>query len=190
MKHYHTHEEISNLDLTQIRSTDTAFMVCDLNGVSFVQAEMISPIFKHVTFNDCNLTSTQMYSASLKCCNLNNTSNCIGLNIENSDLEKVSFKNADLRGAVFENVRGDKVCFKNADLRGAKFVDSVFKDADFRGADLRGAEFLFTDIRDCKFHKALIEDADFRTAQIGGTCLRSLSDSAKFNIIGWINPVY
>lgn len=91
---------------------------------------------------DTDMSGWNFQKASIKAC----------------DLENVSMRGADCRGANFTLTK-----FVGADLSGANFSGGDCEGADFRGANLSGADFRHTSLTVARFTRrnAIIQDAKF-----------------------------
>jgi len=89
-----------------------------------------------------------------------------------SDLRKLKFIGANLRGARFHMVNLKKVNLSNANLRGAFLSESNLVRANLTGADLRGARLYSAKLHLAKLSKADLRGAYLKDADLSGACLR------------------
>jgi uncharacterized protein YjbI with pentapeptide repeats len=95
--------------------------------------------------------------------------NYSGRNFSNvTDFSKISFKGANLKRAVFDNLDFEKGLNKN----GEKLIYGGFK-LDFSGADLTGASFYETTMPNANFQGATITTSSFDDAYLRGAIFSS-----------------
>jgi uncharacterized protein YjbI with pentapeptide repeats len=95
-----------------------------------------------------------------------------GLDMQNSDLKKMSLVYRKLRGADFSGSDLSHASLQGCDLRAAVFANAnlthtTFYQADLRGANLREATLVKNDFREARlegadFRGAMTEEIDFR----------------------------
>lgn len=72
-----------------------------------------------------------------------------------------SFRNRNLRGAIFEKSDLRNIDFENADLRGASFAKASLQGASLVGANLEGASMAFANLRGASLEKANLQRSQF-----------------------------
>ena len=111
---------------------------------------------------------------------------------ENQPFEPIftSREKNELRGAHFSRHRFVGVDLADADLRGALFEDVVFERCNLTGADLRDAHFIR-----CELVEVVMADIALRDCRFDGTSLRGvigLSDERRLAIVrqgGLVQPL-
>lgn len=95
-----------------------------------------------------------------------------GISIADKDLSQTSWRNADLRGVVFQRVRLDSAILAGASLRGAVLDDVSLADADLTGADLSGARIRLANLAGARMDDTQILGTSFQLVLLspnGGT---------------------
>jgi uncharacterized protein YjbI with pentapeptide repeats len=86
-----------------------------------------------------------------------------------SRLSDVNLRNADLRGADFQETELSGVDFSGANLQQARFTNIDFESPlSFRGIDARGARFMLADLSEADFSGADLSWTIFRNARLCG----------------------
>lgn len=98
--------------------------------------------------------------------------NAPGISVADKDLSQTSWRNADLRGAVFQRVELDSAVLAGASLRGAILEDVSLTDADLTGADLSGARIRLANLAGAQLDDTQILGTSFQLVLLspnGGT---------------------
>lgn len=95
-----------------------------------------------------------------------------GISVVDKDLSQTSWRNADLRGAIFQRVKLDSAALAGASLRGAILEDVSLTDADLTGADLSGARIRLVNLAGAQLDDTQILGTSFQLVLLspnGGT---------------------
>jgi len=153
----------ADVDLTEATSRGARFEECQFFNVRFNSGRHADSALLRCTFRKCNLFDTtwegcKLVGSSFDDCDLR------PMTVTGGDWSFVHLAGADLRTAVFRNVR-----MREAELSGADLTEATLSHVDLSGAqlaraklvraDLRGSDLSALDPRTCETTEAVI-DAD------------------------------
>ena len=130
-----------DVDFTEVVSEGATFSECVFRGCRFNASVHTGSAFANCTFRrsslfDASFTRAKLMGSMFDNCTFG------ALKVEGGDWSFVGLPGADLRGAVFREVR-----MREADLTGAKCREAQFRDTDLSGAWVFGASFEKSDLR-------------------------------------------
>jgi uncharacterized protein YjbI with pentapeptide repeats len=131
----------ADVDLTEATSHGARFEECQFFNVRFNSGRHADSAFLRCTFRKCNLFDTtwegcKLVGSTFDDCDLR------PMTVTAGDWSFVHLAGADLRTAVFRDVR-----MREAELTGANLTGAVLSRVDLSGAQLHKAKLLEADLR-------------------------------------------
>ena len=102
-----------------------------------------------------------------------------GLKLENANLVRANFHNADARKGGF-----DLADFSDSDLTGANFDLGSFRKTKLNGVDLSDASLDGADLTDADLSDARLQNADLNGADLSGVRWHNVRDVKNANLYG------
>ncbi len=127
----------------------------DLRGADLSDALLSGAKLRGTLFSEANLTRCALDGADLSGADLSKA------NLTLASLVMTMAEDADLRGAILNQVNGQKAAFPRANFAGAEGTGAIFEEAVFKDAKCAGSIF-----REAVFDRAELENADFTRAEL------------------------
>jgi uncharacterized protein YjbI with pentapeptide repeats len=146
-----------------------------LPGLRFLDCQIHNCVFDRCRMSDLRVWRTDFADVSFRSANLRGA--VLGGTSENDDrrvtYHDVDFTAADMRGTIYGAAEFVRCKFNHAKLNKVDFQSSTFTDCSFDG-ELRGALFYRTGFRGERFPPNEMKRVDFRRAKLRWTEFRGL----------------
>ena len=190
---------IRNIQNEEVFSTE-AFYDCIIENQIAENLTFKQCIFKNVVFNNILFKFIDLTDVRFENCDLSNTDlskavihrvelvNCkvIGINLGDSTLRNVVFKQCNGNYACFRFANFGQVIFKDCLLRNTDFGESFFSKVTFHCSDLQLAQMSGTKLKEIDFSNSEIEGLGSRLEDLSGAIIspvQAVSLSKKMGLI-------
>jgi len=146
------HATFSSADLDKIALSESL-----LNKVDFLQVDVSKFDVLDCIFRSCDFTTAKFPESSWHRVSID-SGRCTGLQMTNSTLKNIDFKNSKL----------DMVNFRLSHLENISFDGCVLNDVDFYNARLKNVEFVNCTINGVTFASARMTNVDISKSQVEG----------------------
>ena len=153
--------ELSNINFSGAKLDSSIFKEALLQNINFVKLDLVSADFQKSTLLNINFIESNLERSFFK--NLVETKNVkfTGSNLHRSDfssanLTSVSFENADLIDAIFDNA-----ILKNANFDGGKLWKTKLNNAN-----LENSSFIESDNFESEFKKSNLKNVNFQSSRL------------------------
>ena len=140
---------IQDVDVAELRAKGMVLHESSLVKCNFAQASLEKAQLRDCVMEACDLTATVLADSSWHALEVNG-SRCSGLQLQNSLLKNVRFRDCKLDLANFRFARLEHVVFENC----------MIKDLDLYNAQAKHVAFIGCDIEDVEFSGAQLHDVD------------------------------
>ncbi len=165
-----------NLDRKRVSISDSRLIKTDLSQITLERFDALN-----TEFIGCNFAASKFPHSSWHITTIEGA-RCSGMQVTDSSLKNVTFKNCKLE---FVNFRFSK-------LENIIFEDCMLEDVDFYSANLRNIEFIHCTMNKVTFANARVTQVDISQSEIetvnGATSLRGVT--ASYDQVMQLAPLF